>query len=156
MTQNIFMSVFDTKANPAICVLPWVHEFRKINGKVAPCCVGDTFKDNETIDQTREFMLKGVKPRACNDCYQTESQSGWSVRIQETKDWIAKFDEPNIEEPKLEYVDVRYDPTCNLKCKTCGPHDSTLWQKEKGIKITVNQSNKDYLGTVDKKILKKV
>jgi organic radical activating enzyme len=150
------MSVFDTKANPAICVLPWVHEFRKINGKVAPCCVGDTFKDNETIDQTREFMLKGVKPRACNDCYQTESQSGWSVRIQETKDWIAKFDEPNIEEPKLEYVDVRYDPTCNLKCKTCGPHDSTLWQKEKGIKITGNQSNKDYLGTVDKKILKKV
>ena len=150
------MSVFNTKANPAICVLPWVHEFRKINGKVAPCCAGDTFKDNETIEQTREFMLKGIKPRACNDCYQTESQSRWSVRIQETNDWITKFGEPNIEDPKLEYVDVRYDPTCNLKCKTCGPHDSTLWQKEKGIKITVNQSNKDYLGTVDKKILKKV
>ena len=150
------MPVFDTKSNPAICVLPWVHEFRKINGKVAPCCAGDTFKDNETIEQTREFMLKGIKPRACNDCYQTEAQSGWSVRIQETNDWINKFGTPNLEKPRLEFVDVRYDPTCNLKCKTCGPHDSTLWQKEKGIKILGNVANKDYLDNIDKKVLKKV
>ena len=76
--------------------------------------------------------------------------------MQETNDWLAKFGEPDIENPKLEFVDVRYDPTCNLKCKTCGPHDSTLWQKEKGIKIAVNNQNKDYLNNIDKKMLKKV
>ena len=150
------MSLFDTKKNSAICVLPWVHEYKRINGKTAPCCVGDTFKGNETISQTREFMLKGEKPRACNNCYKAESESGFSARIQETNDWLAKVGEPDIENPKLEFVDVRYDPTCNLKCKTCGPHDSTLWQKEKGIKITVNNQNKEYLNNIDKKILKKV
>ena len=132
------MSTFDTKQNSAICVLPWVHEFKKTSGNTAPCCVGDSLQGNETIAQTREFMLKGEKPRACNNCYKAESESGFSARIQETNDWIAKFGEPDIDNPKLEYVDVRYDPTCNLKCKTCGPHDSTLWQKEKGIKISVN------------------
>ena len=101
-------------------------------------------------------MLKGIKPRACNNCYKAESESGWSKRIQETNDWVAKFGAPDIEEPQLQYVDVRYDPTCNLKCKTCGPHDSTLWQKEKGVKIPFNKANENYLNAVDKKILKKV
>lgn len=150
------MSVFDTKQNTAICVLPWVHEFKKISGNTAPCCVGDAFIGNDTVHSARASMLKGDKPRACNACYKTESESGWSPRIQETNDWIKKFGEPDLENPQLQYIDIRYDPTCNLKCKTCGPHDSTLWQKEKGIKITVNESNKDYLENVDKTILKKV
>ena len=151
------MTVFDTKANPAICVLPWVHEFKKINGKMAPCCLAEEFKDNETIEQTRELMLKGIKPRACNNCYQDESGSGWSARMEETRNWIEKFGSPDPEKPRLEFVDVRYDPTCNLKCKTCGPWASTLWQKEKGIKYPINVENKDrYLNEIDKKILKKV
>ena len=148
--------MFDVKENKAICVLPWVHEFKKINGKTAPCCLGDTFLEGETIASTRESMLKGVQPRVCNSCYKTEQESEWSHRIQETNDWVAKFGEPDIEKPQLQYVDVRYDPTCNLKCKTCGPHDSTLWQKEKGVKIPVNKANENYLNNIDKKILKKV
>ena len=59
------MSLFDTKKNSAICVLPWVHEYKRINGKTAPCCLGDTFKGNETISQTREFMLKGESISKC-------------------------------------------------------------------------------------------
>ena len=148
--------MFDVKENKAICVLPWVHEFKKIDGKTAPCCQGDEFLEGETIAGIREAMLKGVQPRVCNSCYKTELESGWSPRIQETNDWVAKFGEPDIEKPQLQYVDVRYDPTCNLKCKTCGPHDSTLWQKEKGIKIPVNEANENYLNNIDKKILKKV
>ena len=150
------MSTFDVKKNPAICALPWIHEYKTISGKTAPCCAGDRFLEGETIAGTRESMLKGIKPRACNNCYKTEQESRWSPRIQETNDWIGKFGEPDINSPSIQYVDVRYDPTCNLKCKTCGPHDSTLWQKEKGIKITVNDENKSYLSRVDKTILKKV
>ena len=150
------MSTFDVKKNPAICALPWIHEYKTISGKTAPCCQGDGFLEGETIAGTRESMLKGIKPRACNNCYKTEQESGWSPRIQETNDWIGKFGEPDADHPSIQYVDVRYDPTCNLKCKTCGPSSSTLWQKEKGIKIPVNKVNENYLNGVDKTILKKV
>ena len=76
--------------------------------------------------------------------------------MHETIDWVKKFGEPDIEKPRLQYADIRFDPTCNLKCKTCGPHDSTLWQKERNLKIPVNEGNKTYLRKVDKKVLKKV
>jgi organic radical activating enzyme len=56
----------------------------------------------------------------------------------------------------IQYIDVRYDPTCNLKCKTCGPQASTLWQKEKNIRIPINPANLDYFANVDKRNLKKV
>ena len=150
------MSSFNVKENPAICALPWIHEYKTISGNTAPCCNGDNFLEGETIANTRESMLEGVQPRACNRCYKTEQESEWSHRIQETNDWVAKFGEPDIEKPQLQFVDMRYDPTCNLKCKTCGPRDSTLWQKEKGVKIPVNEANENYLNVVDKKILKKV
>lgn len=150
------MSVFDTIKNKSICVLPWVHEFKSIEGEVGPCCQGDFLKDNESLEKVRQEMLQGKQPRACKFCYEKEKDSSWSPRIHETRDWISKFGEPDIDKPKLQYIDVRFDPTCNLKCKTCGPHDSTLWQKEKGIKLTANRYNKGYLENVDKKILKKV
>ena len=90
-------------------------------------------------------MLEGIKPDVCNKCYKTEDESDWSPRIQETNDWISKFGAPDIKNPIVEFIDVRYDPTCNLKCKTCGPEESTLWQKEKGLKTEINKTNKEYI-----------
>ena len=150
------MSTFDTKTNPAICVLPWVHEYKTVSGNVAPCCQGNNLQKNETMSLIRQEMIEGVRPRACGRCYTKEDDSGWSPRIQETVDWLKKFGEPDVDKPSLQYVDVRYDPTCNLKCKTCGPAASTLWQKEKNVSWPVNTSNKDYLDRIDKKDLKKV
>jgi organic radical activating enzyme len=150
------MSIFDTKKNSAICVLPWVHEYKKTNGKTAPCCQGDTLQDNETLESIRQQMLEGNKPRACNNCYLKENETNYSPRIQETVDWLKKFGEPDIKKPTLQHIDVRFDPTCNLKCKMCGPGNSTLWQKEKKVNLPVNDLNKDYLYAVDKTLLKKV
>ena len=150
------MSTFDTTKNPAICVLPWVHEFRTIGGKTAPCCQGDALQDKETLNSIRTQMLQGTQPRACNKCYVKEKESKWSPRIQETVDWLKKFGEPDLDNPKLQYVDVRFDPTCNLKCKMCGPASSTLWQKEKKVSMPINPNNLSYLNQVDKKTLKKV
>lgn len=150
------MSMFDTKKNQAICVLPWVHEYRTINGNVGPCCQGYSLRGDETMELIRQQMLEGEKPRACTNCYKKEAESGFSPRIHETIDWIKKFGEPNVDQPSLQFVDVRYDPTCNLKCKTCGPESSTLWQKEKKISWPRNAYNESYLSSIDKKILKKV
>ena len=148
--------MFDVKTNKAICVLPWVQEYRPITGNSGPCCYGEHFKDNETIDYVRELMVAGKKPTVCKKCYDSEDNSNWSYRIHETKDWISKFGEPDIQKPQIQFADIRYNPTCNLKCKTCGPEESTLWQKEKGVKFDINKINQDYIHKLDKKILKKV
>jgi len=150
------MSIFDTSNNTAICVLPWVHEYKTMDGSTGPCCQGDKLENGETIESIRQDMLKGIKHKACGNCYLKELESGWSPRIHETKDWLKKFGEPEIFNPKLEWVDMRYDPTCNLKCKTCGPYASTLWQKEKKMFMPVNESNKNYLENINKKNLKKI
>ena len=150
------MSVFDIKQNSAICVLPWVHEYRNIAGKIAPCCQGDALQDDETLESIRKQMLKGLKPRACQTCYRREKESAYSPRMHETVDWLKKFGEPDVNNPSLQFVDVRFDPTCNLKCKTCGPGSSTLWQKEKKVSLPVNPDNLSYLNQVDKKLLNKI
>ena len=150
------MSNFDTKKNQAICVLPWVHEYRTIHGSVGPCCQGDTLRDDETMESIRKQMLEGEKPRACMKCYKKEKESGYSPRIHETIDWIKKFGEPKVDYPTTEYVDVRFNPTCNLKCKTCGPNYSTLWQKEKKVYQKINKYNRNYLNGLEKNKLKKV
>ncbi len=148
--------MFDVKQNKAICILPWVHEFKNITGQSAPCCHAQKYKNNQTIDYVRDSMLKGIQPDVCSNCYKSEKESNWSHRIRETNDWIKKFGTPDIDNPKIQFADIRYNPTCNLKCKTCNAEESTLWAKEKGIKISINEENQNYIHTLDKKILKKV
>ena len=150
------MSVFDTSKNSAICVLPWVHEFVNVQGHTGPCCQGGKFSKDETIESIRKQMLSGIQPKVCGSCYKTERSVNWSYRLKETAQWLQKFGEPKIDDPKLEYIDLRFDPTCNMKCKTCNVSESTLWQKEKGIKLPRNVDTKKYFENVDKKILKKV
>lgn len=148
--------MFDTKSNKAICVLPWVHEFKGVTGETKPCCLAKQFTPTEDQAKVRQMMLLGKKPDVCQTCYIQETESGWSPRIKETKDWIKKFGSPNIENPQLEFIDLRFDATCNLKCKTCGPYASTLWQKEKGVSYPKNTNTKLYFQKIDKKKLKKV
>jgi len=150
------MSTFDTKLNSAICVLPWIHSYREINDKVSPCCNGSALAPDETLEDVRHKMLQGIKPSVCNRCYRSEEKSRWSPRIQETTDWLKKHGEPDIHRSDVQSIDIRFDPTCNLKCKTCGPTYSTLWKKEKNIPVTKNKFNYHSINQIDKRKLRKV
>ena len=147
------MSIFNIHKNKAICVLPWVHEHLDTTGNQRPCCHGKVFTNNRTLKNVREEMLVGTQPIECQKCYNEEANKESSARIRETIDWIKKFREPNIENIKIQHLDVRNDSTCNLKCKTCGPEFSTLWAKEKNEKIKMPNYN---LNIYDKKELKKI
>ncbi len=123
--------MFNVKENKAICVLPWVHKYKQITNDIAPCCEAKDLPKGETIANVRQLMLNNIKPKVCGICYKNEEDSNWSHRLKETNEWLKKFGTPDINNPQVEYIDIRYNPTCNLKCKTCGPESSTLWQKEK-------------------------
>ena len=147
------MSVFNIHKNKAICALPWIHEHLDLSGKQRPCCMGKAINADRNIESIRQEMLQGKQPVECSNCYKQELNNESSTRIRETIDWIKKFGEPDIANPTIQHLDIRNDPTCNLKCKTCGPYASTLWAKEKGIEIKLP----DYdLTKYDKSQLKKI
>ena len=145
--------MFDVLNNKSICVLPWVHEHLDLDGTQKPCCYGDTLTENESLDTIRKMMLLGQQPSACRRCYAQEARKESSHRISETTHWLKKHQEPNVDIVDIQYIDIRNDPTCNLKCKTCGPFASTLWAKEKGETSNIPNYNLD---KYDKKKLKKV
>jgi len=147
------MSVFNIHKNKAICVLPWVHEHLDLQGYKRPCCKGKIISAERNIEVIRDEMLKGVKPIECSKCYHEEDNNESSSRVRETIDWIKKFGAPSIDKPFVQFLDIRNDPTCNLKCKTCGPSASTLWQKEKGFKNLIPTYD---LEKYDKTKLKKI
>jgi len=147
------MSIFNIHKNKAICVLPWVHEHLDLSGNQKPCCHGRPLVNNRTINDIRQEMLQGQQPTECAKCYREESNKESSARIRETVDWLKKFGVPDINNPIIQHLDIRNDPTCNLKCKTCGPYASTLWAKEKGVVVKLpNYDLKKY----DKTLLKKI
>lgn len=150
------MSKFDLQKNKAICVLPFIHEYKDVGGREAPCCTARGLKGNETMQKIRDMMLSGEKPIHCQRCHHSEEITTTSKRMHETIDWIKKHGEPDTSTHSLQYLDVRFDPTCNLKCKTCGPEFSTLWQKERGITYPLNKNNAEYFNKIDKTLLKKV
>lgn len=147
------MSIFNIHKNKAICVLPWVHEHLDLSGKQRPCCHGESLLNGRTIDNIRNEMVQGIQPTECSKCYKQESNKESSTRIRETIDWLKKFGEPDIDNITIQHLDIRNDPTCNLKCKTCGPTASTLWAKEKNVSVKL--SNHD-LTKYDKSQLKKI
>jgi organic radical activating enzyme len=147
------MSVFNIHKNKAICVLPWVHEHIDLSGSKKTCCKGKVIADDRSIDSIRQEMLQGKQPVECIKCYKEESRKESSSRIRETIDWLKKFGDPDINNPVIQHLDIRNDPTCNLKCKTCGPYASTLWAKEKGVAVELSKHNlKKYNKTQLKKI----
>ena len=147
------MSTFNIHKNKAICVLPWVHEHLDTTGERKPCCIANKFKNNRTLQTIRQEMLNGIQSEECQKCYEQELKNESSSRIEQTIDWLKKFGSPDINQPIIEYLDVRNDPTCNLKCKTCGPSSSTLWAKEKNIVFKI--PNYD-LNVYNKSLLKKI
>lgn len=136
--------------NGTFCALPWIHDFRHLDGKKHLCCIayGEDLPLNEDFNsefthELRKKMLRGEKIPHCKMCYKHEADGMDSYRITQSTEWFKRDAETyeyfaNIDEntkPKLFYYDIRYDSKCNLACITCGPQFSTLWKKEMNIPI---------------------
>ena len=133
--------------------MPWVQVHLDLQGNKKPCCIGKTISAGRNIESIRQEMLNGLQPFECSICYSQENINESSSRVRETIDWLKKFGTPDINQPDIQFLDVRNDPTCNLKCKTCGPYASTLWAKEKGIANSIPLYD---LEKYDKTKLKKI
>ena len=129
------------------CNLPWQGFSNDPDGRVRPCCLfKDHIKDengNEMFVQThsvkeifsstymkdlRQQFRNGEKPEPCKTCIIDEQNGYTSKRLQYHKDEVTinYDDEPGL---PTEYQMILSN-ACNLKCRSCTPSHSSLWQAE--------------------------
>jgi len=136
--------------NKSFCPLPWTGFIVQQNGEIRNCVLATEVIGNindtpiekilkgERNQKIKQQMLANQKPNSCIGCYKLEEGKNnfdiISQRIYYLKelrkvdpslyDQIAGFD--------LHTVDIRWTNQCNQACVYCGPHNSSLWEKEVG------------------------
>jgi sulfatase maturation enzyme AslB (radical SAM superfamily) len=143
-----------------ICPIPWTHLSIQQNGDFRACCqciyapYGQLTSNNKTLNiatadlnearnhpvlkDLRKSMLQGEKHPLCNLCWKEEEHGLFSKR----SNMVKKYDVSNYQELTqpdgtidttqfpLRYIDIRFGNLCNLKCRYCGPADSSLWAED--------------------------
>ena len=119
---------------------------------MSPCCVSrDTLNKSadeffhlsedglleafhsESMNKLRNDLLTGTKHKNCEVCWQEEKCGQQSkrqrenLRFQEYTDRILKTSQ-ELERPIS--LDLKLGNLCNLKCRICGPNNSSKWMEE--------------------------
>lgn len=97
------------------------------------CCLrSDQFEVDPTTEfwkdlrfvPLRELNHSGTWDAGCNNCQSLEKSKSLSLRTGMLKKYGK---ETTLSGPRK--LDLLFDISCNLACRTCGPVDSTYWQK---------------------------
>lgn len=159
----------DLQKSKSFCIMPWVHLATDPNGNCRMCCLsykhlkdedGKTYNlghddieeiyNSKSIRDAREQMLNDERISECHKCWTEEDTGGLSQR--QTFNQIALEEYPEIidivksgkeDEYKVNhdpmYYDFRFGNLCNLKCRSCGPLNSSQIAKE--YKIIHKETN---------------
>lgn len=161
--------------NNIFCSAPFVHLHIDKNGDVLPCCgaqdrVNTLFGNinnnsiqeiynGEAINNFRQKLLNGIHSKACEGCYQVESNGGDSYRK-----WFNNTYPVKEEQVEIKYIDIRFSNFCNFKCRMCDGESSSSIKNEylklnnitnqKGIieldKLKVFDFLNEHINTIDK------
>lgn len=81
--------------------------------------------NSDHINKIRKEFLDGEKPQECKLCWTEEEAGIKSLRLQ--SQYNQKYD---IVNPELNYLSLKLSNKCNLACRICSPHLSSLWQSQ--------------------------
>lgn len=122
-----------------ICAIPWMHLEIKNDGSITPCCTStgpiignitvDTLDDafhSEHMQSLRSEFLAGNKPKDCNSCWKTEDRGLPSNRMHNSKRLKKQFLLEQLSQPSVVSLDIKFNNTCNFKCRICSPMSSSL------------------------------
>lgn len=149
--------------NRSFCPLPWTGFIVQQNGDVKNCVLANKVLGNVNEKSIQEIlsgntnleikrdMLSDQKPDSCNGCYKLEENKKnfdiISQRIYYMKE-LRSVDRSLYDQIcnfQLHTVDIRWTNQCNQACVYCGPHNSTLWEKEIGKSKTMSAQAKEVL-----------
>jgi sulfatase maturation enzyme AslB (radical SAM superfamily) len=160
MTKKIFTDEEwnSIKNNGTFCPAPYFSYYIDTNNKLSACCIqnagnnkfapdivaGTPLKEtynHQNFVEMRRDLVSGVKNKQCERCWMNEEINTRSMR-NSMLDWMHQWsgaeeyvrnsitEEHTVDEPVIHYIDIRFDNTCNLRCRTCFSHYSTSWYPE--------------------------
>jgi MoaA/NifB/PqqE/SkfB family radical SAM enzyme len=125
-----------------ICAIPWLNIGIKSDGVIFPCCVSNDVYGNIKTDnlsevfqgakafEIRQEFLEGKRPTGCSSCWVKEDQGLSSARTHNAKrlkkDFLTKY----LEQPTIASCDLKFQNTCNFKCRICSSESSSLFAQE--------------------------
>lgn len=101
----------------------------------------ESIRNHPTLAELRKSMINGEKHSLCNLCWKDEANGLNSKRIFMSgindPDYIEKIEKLtkdngtiDVTDFPITYLDLRFGNLCNLKCRSCGPNDSSLWYED--------------------------
>lgn len=130
------------KMSDTICAIPWTNLEIRQGGEISPCCMSsfnfgnvssdrlDSVFTGAKMQQLRQQLMDGQRPTECSRCWDQEKQGLTSIRQYNTKRFKQSFMTRYFEEPQIATVDLKFQSTCNFKCRICGPISSSLFAEE--------------------------
>jgi radical SAM protein with 4Fe4S-binding SPASM domain len=125
-----------------MCAVPWTNIEIRQNGDITPCCMSSSTLgsiNNISIEQAfrgdklqklRNSLLSGERPAECNSCWKVEEKNLSSIRMHNVKrlkkDFLTKY----LDHPQIATLDIKFNNTCNFKCRICNPISSSLLAQE--------------------------
>lgn len=109
--------------------------FGRKRDTVQHCCIRDTLIDFDSSSNPwntlkhsslRQKNTQGEWDPGCHNCHRLE-QSGMISFRQGMNQGLGIVGKTELVGPVR--LDLRFDISCNLACRTCGPGSSTFWQK---------------------------
>jgi MoaA/NifB/PqqE/SkfB family radical SAM enzyme len=89
--------------------------------------LNDTIEDiwhSVDLQMLRKKFLKNERPEECRLCWTEEESNIKSLRQQ------TQHGQVDLENPKVTYLSLKLSNKCNLACRICSPHLSSLWQSQ--------------------------
>jgi organic radical activating enzyme len=128
------------------CQLKWAWSTIYLNRQTTSSCHRvnqiklnpDNFKNFHNLPEKindRKLMLNGERPgNGCEYCFKIEDAGGFSDRQNHigvagiTPQELLENNSETIVTPTI--LEIYFNNTCNLNCLYCGPHFSSVWEKE--------------------------
>lgn len=133
-----------------ICAVPWTNIEIRNNGKIHDCCmarsdpVGDikntSIKDafnNSKMQELRKRFLSGEKPKECIACWANEDRGLSSIRTHNISRLKNKFLLHTLDNPQITSLDIKFNNTCNFKCRICNPTFSSMYAAEQNKVLNI-------------------
>jgi len=94
-------------------------------------------RNADKMRRIRRNMLNGIWSDECGRCKKEEENKLVSRRSWENKTWDFTIEKArkatqidgsiDVNETPVTYWDLRFGNFCNLRCRMCGPYDSSAW-----------------------------